>query len=118
MTIELEPIDKGPRSIFELGILTQLPDIVDDLLNTSHKSERDILELIEDRGFRVGEGSPIDIPQELTSTLRGFGLKRHSIIDEEGRVVATIGILKGDENKLEELNAIIKEWEISKGNKA
>lgn len=117
MRFELEPMDRGPRSIFELIILTQLPGIVDDLLNTSYESERVILELIEDRGFRVGEGSPVDIPQELTSALCGFDLKRHPIIDEEGRAVATIGILKGDKNRLEELNAIIKEWETSQDNK-
>lgn len=116
MTIELEPIDKGPRSIFELSIFTQLPGIVDDLINTSYESERAILELIEDRGFRVGEGSSVDIPQEFTSTLSGFDLKRHPIIDKEGKIVATIGILKGDENRLEELNVIIKEWETSQDN--
>ena len=111
MTIEIEPLDVGPRAIFEIGILTQIPEIiVNDLLNTIHKSEEEILKLIEDRGYRVGEGSHVEIPQELTSTMKDFDLTRHSIINGKGLAVATIGILKGDKEKLNRLNNIIEKW--------
>lgn len=116
-TTEFESIDKGPRSIFEITILTQLPGNVDDLLNTTHESEEYILELIEKRGFRLGEGLPVDTPKELANDLVGFDLKRHAVINQEGKAVAAIGVLKGDKNKLERLNIIIDRWQDSQKNK-
>lgn len=110
MRLELEPVDKGPRSIFELITLTQLPGIVDDLLNTTFNSEDELLELIEGKGFRIGEGLLVDIPEELKDTLQDYVLKRHSIIDEKDLAVATVGVLIGDKEKLDKLNKIIETW--------
>ena len=116
MKLEFAPIDRGPRSIFELGILTQIPDIVDDLLNTTYNSEEELLELIEGRGFRMGEGLLMNTPEELKDALHGYVLKRHSIIDEKGLAVAAVGVLEGDEKMLGKLNKIIKEWQDTQTN--
>lgn len=112
---EFEPLDEGPRSIFEITVLTQLPDmIVDDLLNSTFGSEEEWLNAIEERGYTVAEGNTVETPEELQVALKDFDLQRHVIINEEGMQVAAIGVLKGNEDRLNELNRIIKE---RKGNK-
>ena len=113
MRFELEPMDKDPRSIFELIILTQLPGVVDDLLNTTFNSEDELLELIEEKGFIMGEGLPVSFPEGLKNTLQDYVLKRHCIFDEKGFTVATVGVLVGNKEKLDKLNKIIETWNAS-----
>jgi len=110
MSFENEPTDKRHRSIFETMIFTQFPGIVDDLLDTTYTSDDEIRKLIEDRGYHLGEEAAVWTPPELENDLNDFDLVRYGVVGEEGKSVAAIGILKGDEEKLSKLRVIIDGW--------
>ena len=110
MTPEAVTTKKGPRSIYNLMILTQSPGIVDDLLYETFDTEDDLRQFIETRGFKMGEDSPAKTPPELKNKLENFPLSYHKIIDGQGYTVAGLEVLTGDRGKLQELNKIIEEW--------
>lgn len=104
----------GPRAIYEVtGYGDQTPEI-DNLYMTTFETEDLLLAIIEGLGWRLGEGIADEIPAELQTKLQDFVLEIHAVINSTGEEVAAIGVLHGDEDKLQLLNTIIQDWRNTK----
>ncbi len=110
----VERAESGPKSIFEIGYYDLDPsdDRLTKLLNTSYDSSESLFGAIEEFDHRaVGDGDKIRVSSELEGILEGFRTRRHRVVDSKGHIVAHVGILNGDENKLQKLNQIIEDWQ-------
>jgi hypothetical protein len=107
--LEIEPIYNAPVTIYGLTILSEDTEPVSGLKGQTFPSELALIEEIEKRGYKLGEGTIPEHNERFNDIVDTYYVRAHSLLDENGMYVAGIDIVRGGQEVYQELRQRIKE---------